>query len=119
MKEKFDNKERRRYYGLRVGDIVAPRALGGEYIYGTNCKIIELCGGDNNRVIIRTPDNKEIDWVAEWCDMVARIEYKEQIIEKINTIQKYIMVNCRGNTQFEKRDDGAWIMFPDIIKIIK
>ena len=29
----FDNSERRRYYGLRIGDIVSPKGISGEEWY--------------------------------------------------------------------------------------
>jgi hypothetical protein len=70
----FDNKERRRYYGLRVGDTVRVKDPGGR-TWGTR-EVLELCAGDNNRVVITSEKGNPIEWVAEWCEIITKIEDK-------------------------------------------
>jgi hypothetical protein len=70
----FDNKERRRYYGLRIGDTV-------KLLYGFNkteptAEVIEYGLMDNNSVKVRLEDGRAIDWVAEWCEIITKIEDK-------------------------------------------
>jgi hypothetical protein len=68
MQSKFDNKDRSRYYGLRIGDIVKAESLNPNELY----TIIDY-GKDNNRVIIQSKDGKIIEWVAEWCEIITPI----------------------------------------------
>lgn len=71
----FDNVERRRYYGVRVGDTVSI-SVG----YPREKVLAEVVGYgflDNNRVYIKIDGSDETtDWVAEWCDVVVKIEDK-------------------------------------------
>jgi hypothetical protein len=69
----FDNKERTRYYGLRIGDIVSPKSLSGEQNYKGQAVVVNY-GSDNNRVDIKFSDGSITDWVAEWCDIVLKVE---------------------------------------------
>jgi hypothetical protein len=72
MVKEFDNVERHRYYGLRVGDIVflgfksqSPRKLAEVTGYGFM---------DNNRVYVKTEDGEDTDYVAEWCEILVKVE---------------------------------------------
>lgn len=68
------NVDRNRYYGLRVGDIVSPKDLrGNEWNRGT-AEVIEYGHMDNNEVYIRAQDGTETHWVAEWCDIITKVE---------------------------------------------
>jgi hypothetical protein len=69
MKKAFDNEERRRYYGLRVGDIVRSKMYGFD-----NAKVVEYGFLDNNSVIVRVPGEADRDVVAEWCEIVTKVE---------------------------------------------
>lgn len=71
IKDEWDNTERRRYYGLRKGDIVKAFHLNGKDFFLS--EVVEY-GSDNNRVTIRLEDGKETDWVAEWCQIVTKVE---------------------------------------------
>jgi hypothetical protein len=73
MKEIFDNKDRTRYYGLRKGDIVNLKGVNGDVGY-LNAEVIDYGFMDNNRVIVRRANGEETDWVAEWCQMVTKVE---------------------------------------------
>ena len=73
--DEFDNKDRNRYYGLRVGDTVKQKYLVGGNIIAD---VIELCQGDNNRVVLRLADGAEIRQVAEWCEIIEKVEDKQQ-----------------------------------------
>lgn len=74
MKDKpFDNENRNRYYGLRVGDIVHPIYFNNAYDRG-NAEVIAYTF-DNNRVRIKWLANgEETDWVAEHCEIVTKVE---------------------------------------------
>lgn len=71
---KFDNKERHRYYGLRIGDLVqiktglqnAPKIL--------NAEVINYGFMDNNRVMLRPESGTDFDWIAEWCTIITKVE---------------------------------------------
>jgi hypothetical protein len=71
--DKFDNQERRRYYGLRVGDTVE---LKYGPVKGMKAEVTAYCFGDNNRVYVRMEDGTKTDWVAEWCEIITKIEDK-------------------------------------------
>jgi len=72
MNKKFDNEDRNRYYGLRKGDIVDLKSPDGK-VCQRNAEVIEY-GGDNNRVEVRLMSGNTTDWVAEWCNIVVRVE---------------------------------------------
>jgi hypothetical protein len=76
--KKFDNAERRRYYGLRIGDTVKL-----DFFYYNKkeeenplAEVIEYGAMDNNRVHVRLENGKEMDYVAEWCTIVEKVEDK-------------------------------------------
>ena len=69
----FDNKDRKRYYGLRKGDTVEEKGFGkskkGEVIgYGFL---------DNNQVMIKMENGKITDAVAEYCEIITKVEDKQ------------------------------------------
>jgi len=59
------NPERRRWYGLRIGDTVTIER--GKY----TAEVIGLGYTDNNRCQLRLEDGRETPYVAEWCTRVA------------------------------------------------
>jgi hypothetical protein len=67
----FLNEERRRYYGLRKGDRVIAKDLQGN---NRGEAIVVEYGSDNNRVMLEFNDKSVQDWVAEWCDIVTKVE---------------------------------------------
>ena len=71
----FDNEERRRYYGLRKGDIVSPRYIHG--IVAPKAEVIDY-GMDNNRVRVKFENGEETEWVAEWCDIIEKVEDRKK-----------------------------------------
>jgi hypothetical protein len=74
----WDNEERRRYYGVRVGDTVRLSFMPG-YKHGEEplAEVVEYGFLDNNRVYVKREGSDEvIDWVAEWCDVVVKVEDK-------------------------------------------
>lgn len=77
MKKPFDNKERRRYYGLRKGDIVNLRGLDGRVMY-ESAEVKDYGFMDNNRVYVEYHKDFEnvvqTDWVAEWCEIITKVE---------------------------------------------
>jgi hypothetical protein len=87
MNKTFDNAERHRYYGLRVGDIVNLRNIDSTVVY-KNVEVIAYGAGDNNRIEVRLVNGSTTDWVAEWCDIVTKVEDRNINIEDINTKTK-------------------------------
>lgn len=67
------NINRKRHYGLRVGDIV--NATFSHITYW-NAEVIYLMPDDNNSVQLKMTDGTIKEWVAEWCDVVIKIEDK-------------------------------------------
>lgn len=75
MKPKpFDNENRNRYYGKRIGDIVTCKAFGTVI---ENCEVIEYGFMDNNKIYVRDPKGNEFDWVAEWCKVTTKVEDRD------------------------------------------
>lgn len=69
MEKEFTNEKRSRYYGLRVGDIVKCKA------YNINkAEVAAYSFSDNNRVELLLPDGKAISAVAEWCEIITKVE---------------------------------------------
>ncbi len=66
----FDNAERNRYYGLRLGDTVTSKAYKELGV----CTVVEYGHLDNNRVIVEDATGKKFPIVAEWCSIVTKIE---------------------------------------------
>ena len=75
MENKFDNKDRRRYYGLRIGDTVSAKGVDGkEFKKGD---VIDWGVMDNNAVYLKFEDGTESKWVAEWCEIITKVEDKK------------------------------------------
>lgn len=104
MSEKiFDNANRHRYYGLRIGDIVDARGITGIVIY-KNVEVYDY-SSDNNRVELKLASGNTTDWVAEWCTIITKVEdrYKKpknnsQIIEKL---AKDLSLGISGNDNID------------------
>lgn len=73
VERKDANKSRQRWYGLRIGDIVAYRSMSGGDD-GTLYEVVGYMRTDNNAVILRRDDGVVDKYVAEWCDVVVRAE---------------------------------------------
>lgn len=73
----WDNQERRRYYGLRKGDLVEYKTFGqgGHHQRATVC---EYSGSDNNSIyLIRQGEKEPFKYVAEWCTIIKKVEEKD------------------------------------------
>jgi hypothetical protein len=70
----FLNEDRQRYYWLRVGDIVGCQAY-----HVDEGEVVELGGPDNNRVFVKTGVGEVISCVAEWCEIIIKVEEKNKI----------------------------------------
>ncbi len=66
----FDNAERNRYYGLRIGDTVTIKAYHNRGI----CKVVEYGHLDNNRVTVEDSTGERFPVVAEWCHIEIKVE---------------------------------------------
>ena len=73
MEKEFDNEDRTRYYGLRKGDTVDAHSMNGT-VWGRSVVLDYTM--DNNRIIITNKNGDPIDWVAEWCEIVTKVEDK-------------------------------------------
>lgn len=76
MTEKDENKDRRRYYGVRVGDRVV-YGIPGFPDTDSEYEVIRYGFLDNNRVILRDSDGNEMKAVAEYCRIISKVEDKE------------------------------------------
>ncbi len=90
--EKFTNEERTRYYGKRIGDIVSVRGLNSKYLY-TNVEVVDYGFLDNNRIVVRLPDGTLDDVVAEWCDIITKVEDRANYLERSCGNCKYFQTN--------------------------
>lgn len=72
MEETFDNVNRNRFYGVRVGDIVKygipPLEDDKEY------KVVRYGFADNNRVYLQDSGGNIRSAVAEWCKIIRKVE---------------------------------------------
>ena len=108
MNKNFDNLERFRYYGLRIGDIVDLKGVNGKVI-SPNAEVIDY-GSDNNRVQVKDMKGNEFDWVAEWCEIIVKVE--DRIKEQPKLTEDYIItklalkLNNNANID-ELRDYGC------------
>ena len=68
-----ENVSRTRYYGLRVGDLVS-YDIPGTAKTGETYEVISYGFMDNNRVILRDDKGEEIEAVAEWCQIITKVE---------------------------------------------
>jgi hypothetical protein len=66
----FENLDRRRYYGLRIGDIV----ISSHKHWPRTAEVMNYSGFDNNRVQLLLANGKLFDEVAEWCTIVIKVE---------------------------------------------
>lgn len=66
---RFDNENRTRYYGLRISDIVKVPFYKLE-----KATVIEYGFLDNNRVYIQTENDEKISCVAEFCEIITKVE---------------------------------------------
>jgi hypothetical protein len=69
----FDNENRNRYYGLRKGDTVNAMGMQRE-VRHANAIVKDYGFMDNNCVILQTAEGKEVKYVAEWCEIVKKVE---------------------------------------------
>jgi hypothetical protein len=76
MKTEIDNrnKSRTRFYGLRKGDIVSPRIPTGEEWHKGQSEVIDYGFMDNNSVYIKSNDGTETKWIAEYCNIIIKVE---------------------------------------------
>ena len=65
----FDNINRNRYYGLRIGDTISVEVPNKTI----QAEVVDY-GGDNNRVQIKFEDSRITDWVAEYCTIITKVE---------------------------------------------
>lgn len=75
QRDPMQNLDRRRWYGLRPGDIVDIRHPGTDT--KTRGRVVKLHGLDNNGCTVRVRRGRtvqEIKAVCEWCDIVRKVE---------------------------------------------
>lgn len=75
IEPEWDNQERKRYYGLRKGDIVEYNI--GHTMPRLKGEVVEYGVMDNNAVYLKVEEKeKPISVVAEWCDIITKVEDK-------------------------------------------
>lgn len=67
-KKAFDNEDRKRYYGLRVGDIVT------NGFTETHAEVVFYGIMNNNRVKLKYPDGSIGSASAEHCTIIQKVE---------------------------------------------
>ena len=74
MAKEFDNKERNRYYGIRVGDDVVERFNNRAVVRG---EVVAYGFMDNNAVTVKELGTGRLHkCVAEWCEITKKVEEK-------------------------------------------
>lgn len=81
--DEWDNEDRTRYYGKRKGDIIKVMSLNGT-VWGES-EVLDYVAGDNNAILIKSKNGNPIEWVAEWCDIITKIEDRNLNKTKMNT----------------------------------
>lgn len=75
----FDNEERRRYYGKRVGDIVENWSSFG--VKGRHGEVVGYGLLDNNRIEVMWDGLEEPqDEVAEWMTIITKVEDRPDFV---------------------------------------
>ena len=70
--QEWDNVKRNRYYGLRKGDKIKVFDTRGK-LWGES-EVLDYVVGDNNSVIIKNINGEPIEWTAEYCEIIKKIE---------------------------------------------
>lgn len=70
----FSNEKRNRYYGIRVGDLVRCKYTPNP---DTVYEVVALCFMDNNGVFIQEDGKEPVKAVAEYCEIVEKIEDRD------------------------------------------
>lgn len=74
MNKLWDNEDRNRYYGLRVGDLVDCSSSFLKQFQGQG-EVVEYGMTDNNAVYVKVESYEEpIHCVAEWLNLVTKVE---------------------------------------------
>jgi hypothetical protein len=68
--KEFTNEDRSRRYGKRVGDRVRYKYFNWSF-EGT---VVDLGYFDNNKVYVKKDDGEIVDCVAEWCEILEKVE---------------------------------------------
>lgn len=87
-KKIFDNAERRRYYGIRIGDIVEENAFGIK----TRGEVMGYGLLDNNKVYANVEGDLTIDFIPEWCTIITRVEDRTDRFKDM----KFLMVTDKN-----------------------
>ncbi len=100
--KEFDNIDRNRYYGLRIGDLVSPKNPHGTEWYKGQAVVVAYTM-DNNRVIIRaTGCGTEIGWTAEWCEILKKVDHSTEHDMAHHVYEKILrLFTDNGNTMRE------------------
>lgn len=74
MNKLWDNEDRNRYYGLRVGDLVDCSSSFLKQFQGQG-EVVEYGMTDNNAVYVKVESREEpVRCVAEWLNLVTKVE---------------------------------------------
>ena len=70
----FDNKDRKKYSGLRRGDLVDYSSFGLSH---KNCIVVNYDFENYSQVRLQTEDGEVFPAVAQWCKIIKRWEENE------------------------------------------
>lgn len=75
--KRFTNKERNRYYGKRVGDIVSVLSPTSEDFKARKLVEVIRLGFTDNNCLYTAWENGPHKEVAEWCELVIPVEKRK------------------------------------------
>lgn len=83
METKFDNEDRLKYNGLRVGDTVNVKNQDGS-IY-TQAVVFDY-GNKSDSIILIGKSQKPFDWISDWCDVIVKVEDSKPSIAEMKEL---------------------------------
>jgi hypothetical protein len=107
--KKWDNEERRRYYGVRVGDRVSYDYVGSVYKTITGV-VVEYGFMDNNAVYVRWDHGGEPSkFCPEWLTITQRVEDIKKAPEYIYLGDRFTVSQLKGKPCSAVRQNGKCI----------
>lgn len=112
-KKLFDNADRRRYYGVRIGDIVEENAFGTK----TRGEVMGYGILDNNKVYVNIEGDLTLDFIPEWCTIITKVEDRTDRFKELNFF--LLKTEGKGYRDYEVRNFFTVhrICVPDNIKL--
>ena len=112
---KDENKDRKRCYGVRIGDTVRYR-IPGDPVDDIDYEVTAYDDMDNNRVYLKGPDGETLEAVAEYCLVVTKVEDKNKERHDMRHIDNCTVLrpagypDCTGNGITARNDSVTVIL---------